>query len=106
MGQVRLAALVAAVAAVSACATIPPGAGYIHNDGSPIVGDAQTAQFQTDRTICLGEMSKANLGGTVVSTDNPFIDAANDVQRERDAGNVMAGCMAQRGYKITLGTQT
>jgi hypothetical protein len=81
--------------------------GYLRIDGKEMIGDAKlSTDFATDKTVCLGEMSKANMGGTVVPTGNVFIDAGNSVQRQGDANNVMLGCMAQHGYKlVALKTQ-
>ncbi len=93
--------------AVTGCAT-PQPMGYLRIDGKEMVGDAQlTTQFSTDKTICLGDMAKANLGGAVIPTGNVLIDAGNNAQRRNDANQVMIGCMAQRGYKfVPLKPQT
>jgi len=92
----------AATAALAGCATTPQQTeGYVRIDGSEIAaGSAAEAQFETDRAVCLGEMSKAKLGGTVVPTGNPSIDDQAQAEREHDARQVMRGCMAQRGYRM------
>ena len=69
---------------------------YQRNDGKPVDHQA----FVSDRTICLGEMSKAQMAGTVIATGNEFIDIANGVERNNQADAVMRGCMAQKGYRL------
>jgi hypothetical protein len=68
---------------LAGCATAPPRQ-WARIDGHPI----DPAQFQVDRTICLGEMQKANLSST----------AEHGYARGRAVVDVLDGCMAQRGY--------
>jgi starvation-inducible outer membrane lipoprotein len=82
-------------AALAGCAA-PPQMIYARIDGH--IADPQV--FETDRTICIGEMHKANMAGVVLSTGNMFEDVANEVGRDQEAATVMVGCMAGRGYKF------
>lgn len=52
---------------------------YGRTDGGPV----NTRQFENDKTICQGEVARADNGSLLSPTDD-------------DA--VFAGCMAQRGY--------
>lgn len=97
--DVVLAVLIAAFG-VSGCNSTQ-GA-YYNMDGSIIAGDAQAQKFDADRSICLGEMGKAKLGSSPTETGNPFIDASNDLDRQRSADQVMIGCMASKGYRYTV----
>lgn len=92
--------LVLAALGLFGCATAPQTI-YTSADGSRITTKQDVQAFDTNRSICLGEMGKAKLGGTVVPTGNVFMDASNDVQRSQDANQVMLGCMAGHGYKLT-----
>ena len=89
-------------ACLTGCNSIPPGMGYAHNDGTLLTSAADLAKFDTDRTICLGDMSKADMSGTVINTDNEIENAINHVSRKEEAGTVMLGCMAQHGYKVIV----
>ena len=95
-------------AALGACqTTVPPESGYYRTDGTPLTpGSPAEQQFWSDRAVCLGEMSKAKMSGTVIDTGSPLIDATNNVQRQQDAGTVMLGCMAQKGYYVKIGDQS
>lgn len=81
------------------CATQPPvRMVHIRTDGQSIRGNpALIQQFEIDRTICEGEMSKANMGGTQFCRGT--LDCAIQAN-ERGMGMqaVGKGCMAQRGY--------
>jgi hypothetical protein len=81
-------------AALAACAA--PAMVYTNGDGSAPNLDS----FSMTRTICLGEMHKANMAGLVADTNDPIADGINAAMREREAEAVMAGCMAQHGYKL------
>ncbi len=86
---------------LSACATTGPTAYYALNDGSLIAPEgAQASKFQTDKTVCQGETAKADLGGTIVETGNLIEDGVNAGRRDVAAEQVMAGCMAAKGYKL------
>lgn len=59
-------------------------------DGSAIRGNAALErQFQTDESICQGEMAKADLSG---ERGNPNRVKADEA--------VYRGCMASRGYAV------
>jgi hypothetical protein len=57
---------------------------------------ALASQFEIDKTVCEGDMQKANLSGTT------FCQGVGCVGASIDRGNAMQtvgkGCMAQRGY--------
>lgn len=94
-------ALLAAAATLCGCVSTTPQMIYVRLDGQPIPGNPALLQtFETDRTICLGETSKASLSGTVVRSGNVFIDAEAQIGRKNEGNTVMLGCMAQHGYKL------
>ena len=108
----RRVIVLATCALLAACQTTSaPQMRYVRTDGKAVEpGSPLLEQFGTDRTICLGEMSKANMAGSVAPSGNVFIDVDHDVQRNQQADAVMAGCMAQHGWKLvpaqtTLATQ-
>jgi hypothetical protein len=43
------------------------------------------------------------MSGAIVPTGNMFEDADNSIQRDEQAGNVMLGCMAGKGYRFVTG---
>lgn len=110
----RKALLCAAILPLMAgCATLPPGTSFVRIDGKPAPkGSPGQAQFQTDRTICIGEASKASLGGgqVVVETGDPIYDGISEGlangKRDRDVGAVFLGCMAGKGYRLDIPGQT
>ena len=68
----------------------------IRLDGKEIRSDPKLiAQWQTDKTICIGEEQKANISGG-------FGDAglAGAMARNQALRDIFSGCMAQRGYNI------
>ena len=65
---------------------------------------AYTQQFEIDRTICLGEMQKANASGVVV-TSGGFAGVVAAQQRSDALGDVAKGCMAQKGYLLVRADQ-
>lgn len=50
-----------------------------------------------DRTVCLGELQKANLSG-VTFTGGGMAGAIAAAERANAAGAVGVGCMASKGY--------
>ena len=92
-------ALIAGATAASlvGCAAPTTNAYYAQANGSPITNHAA---FMRDRTICLGEMGKAELSGSSGSRGDEISNAIQDLKRDEAAGNVMAGCMAQKGYRL------
>ncbi len=77
--------LFACCIAVAACATAAPTV-WARPDGRPV----DPAQLQLDQTICKGEVQKADLAG-----NNDEIE----LLRAKSRADIMAGCMAQHGYR-------
>lgn len=97
----KIAGFVLAGLLAGCAATLNQQLVYIRIDGKTIPDNPQLSQqFDTDKTICVGEMQKANLSGAVISTGNVFMDVSNDLDRSRSENAVMLGCMASRGYKL------
>ena len=81
----RYAAAIAVVL-LAGCASQVPIYGRL--DGQRITGNpALTQRFETDKTICGGEMAKADV-----------VSNAPASRRFAEGDAIMAGCMAQRGY--------
>jgi hypothetical protein len=72
---------------LAGCATPPQT--WLRADGKVSSAD----QLALDRTVCQGEMNKANLS----STRKPLIEEIIS-PREQGLSQVYAGCMAQHGY--------
>jgi hypothetical protein len=89
------------------CTSVPPETGFVHTDGSRIPqSGSEQEKFLTDRTVCAGDTSKANLAGTVVTVGGDAIDAGiQGAQRVLDERRIMLGCMAGKGYKLLAGGQ-
>lgn len=94
--------------ALGGCATTPVpvvGMDYIRADGRPMEGNpALTQQFSIDGDVCIGEVSKADMSGTIL----PLGGAAGVMQsinRRNESGRVMIGCMADRGYLFVRADQ-
>jgi hypothetical protein len=89
-------AIIAAVA-LSGCAK---DMAYIRTDGQRTLTDPVLAQqFEIDRTICSGEMQKANVSGVTFSGGG-LAGLAAQVERQQAVGQVGQGCMAQKGYAL------
>src|SRR5215469_10647405 len=58
---------------------------------------AMQQQFEMDRTVCQGEMNKADLSG-VTFTGGGLAGAFAAAGRAQEAGQVGQGCMAGKGY--------
>ncbi len=93
--------LLIVAAGLSGCAATSSGS-YVHIDGSAI----DPTKYEVDQTVCRGQMAQAQMSGAIVPTGNMFEDADNSLQRDAQAGNVMLGCMAGKGYKFVMGNQT
>jgi hypothetical protein len=94
-------ALVIAGASVAGCATQPPvQMTWIRTDGKNMKGDpVLVQQFEVDRSVCVGDTSKAGLAG--LNPVTPYkADYSGAVAAERTnlSANVMRGCMAEKGY--------
>jgi hypothetical protein len=71
---------------------------YVRIDGQRAATDPVLAQqFEVDRTICSGEMQKANVSGVTFSGGG-LAGIAAQVERQNAVGQVAQGCMASRGY--------
>jgi hypothetical protein len=83
--------------ALSACASQTI---YLRADGQSIRGDpVMQQQFEMDRTVCQGEMNKADLSG-VTFTGGGLAGAFAAAGRAQEAGQVGQGCMAAKGYVL------
>lgn len=69
---------------------------------------AALAQFQQDDVICKGEVAKAQAMATPIYMGRSLADAMEagmlEGQRHNAMRQIMAGCMAQRGYSMTMVT--
>jgi hypothetical protein len=73
---------------------------WIRADGQRAGGDPVLAQqFEMDRTICTGEMQKANVSGVTFSGGG-MAGLAAQIERQQAVGQVAEGCMAQKGYLL------
>jgi hypothetical protein len=73
---------------------------WIRTDGQRGVGNPAFAQqFEIDKTVCVGEMQKANLSGVAVHGGG-LAGLAVAMERDAAADDVQKGCMAQRGYVL------
>jgi hypothetical protein len=71
---------------------------YLRIDGQRGSTDPVLAQqFEIDRTICQGEMQRANVSG-VTFTGGGIAGAVAAAERSNAVGQVAQGCMAQKGY--------
>ncbi len=74
---------------LAACAT-NDNAVWFRTDGQTMVGRLELIRaFERDVTVCQGEVAKVDAGSV-----------APLPRRQRAADDVMAGCMAQRGYVL------
>jgi hypothetical protein len=66
------------------------------------------AQFQQDDAICKGEAAKAQAMAAPISMGRSLADAMEagmlEGQRNNALRQIMVGCMAQRGYTMTVVT--
>jgi hypothetical protein len=78
---------------------------WMRTDGQRITGNAALEQqVQIDKTICDGEMQKANLSGTQFCRGAIECGLA-DAQRAGSLTTVAKGCMAQKGYVMVPETE-
>lgn len=84
----RLGALLVSVGLTGCAKSV-----YLLADGRmPASDPVLNQQFEMDRTVCQGELQKANLSGSL--RDWGVISRANAV------GQVGQGCMAEKGYVL------
>lgn len=78
---------------------------WVRTDGQTVKDNpALASQFEVDKVVCEGEMSKANLSGTQFCRG--IIDCASQSVARSEAVMVVAkGCMAQRGYILVPETE-
>ncbi|KRE11267.1 hypothetical protein ASE63_20125 [Bosea sp. Root381] len=69
---------------------------------------AAAAQFQQDDAICKGEVAKAQAMAAPIYMGHSLADAMEagmlEGQRTNALRQIMVGCMAQRGYSVTMVT--
>jgi hypothetical protein len=97
--MLRFVAVVFCAGALAGCAVQPEVRMVnIRTDGQAIRGNpALIQQFEIDKAVCEGEMSKANLGGTQFCRG--VIDCAVQGQQRGQGLQVVGkGCMAEKGY--------
>jgi len=83
--------------ALSACA---PHTIYLRADGQAPGNDPVLhQQFEMDRTVCQGELQKANVSG-VTYTGGGLIGAMALAERSQSVDQVGQGCMAAKGYVL------
>jgi hypothetical protein len=70
---------------------------YTKLDGAPVIDQVK---FADDKTLCLAEMDKADVSGTVIPDRNVFIEAQNQAQRTGKLDRIMEACMLQKGYRL------
>jgi len=84
----RIAFAMAGALLLSGCAT---KTAYLLADGRlPGADPVLNQQFEMDRTVCQGELQKANLSGVTFAGDG-LAGAAASAQRGQAAGQVRAG---------------
>jgi hypothetical protein len=89
--------------ALTGCATRTV---YLLADGrAPGSDPVLNQQFEMDRTVCNGDMQKANLSG-VTFTGGGLAGAVAAANRGEAASQVGQGCMAERGYVLVREDQT
>jgi hypothetical protein len=73
---------------------------WLRADGvAPGADPVLNQQFEMDRTICNGDMQKANLSG-VTFAGGGLVGVAAANNRNAAMGQVGQGCMAEKGYVI------
>ena len=105
----RLAILAALlVAALTGCATtppLPPQTIWMRTDGRQGAGNpVMLQQFNVAKTVCVGEMQKANMSGVTVpaSTFDAMMVQINGNAAAMDA---LKGCMAAQRYVLVPADQ-
>lgn len=93
----RIIILAFGALALAGCATRTL---YLRADGvAPGSDPVLQQQFDMDRTVCQGELQKANLSG-VTFTGGGLSGVAAAAARGQAAGQVGQGCMAEKGYVL------
>ena len=69
----------------------------VRTDGQSVAGNPVLAEnYRVDQAVCNGETQKANLSG--MGGYNGGLALA--IERQNAAGQVMNGCLAQKGYVV------
>jgi hypothetical protein len=87
---------------LSACAQHPKTV-WLRSDGRVAANDPlMSRQFEVDRAVCSGDTGKAGLVALnpMQATDGGGYNRAAGAERGALAGDVMRGCMAQKGYML------
>jgi hypothetical protein len=88
---------VLATLALTACA---PHMIYLRADGVPPASDVVlNQQFEMDRTICQGDLQKANVSGVTLAGGG-LVGAVAAANRSVAVSQVGQGCMAEKGYVL------
>lgn len=96
--MIRLLAALTLLALISGCGG--PELVAVRMDGQSIASSATLKQgYELDRTVCVGETQKANLTRTP-NYYGGFAAIAKQAEQDQAAGDVFAGCMAQKGYAM------
>jgi hypothetical protein len=103
-GPMHILRVSAAAIFVSSCATAPPML-WLRTDGQSTADNPiLQQQFLVDRTICIGEMQKANVSGVVVANGS-LAGAVAAQNRANAVDDVLRGCMAEKGYVLVQADQ-
>lgn len=99
MGKVATLTSIGLAAALFGCATQPKML-WIRTDGQVMASSpVYEQQFQVDNAICAGEVSKADMSGTVFASGG-LAGAIAANRRGQEGASVAQGCMAQHGYLL------
>ncbi|WP_157070211.1 hypothetical protein [Aureimonas frigidaquae] len=94
------------IVTLSGCQSTDPMQGmlWVRTDGRSMQSDPKLRlQGEQDRTICSGRVNQSVAGQTPVYSSGliPAIQAQQVLNDRRDSfGEIMAGCMAERGYVL------
>jgi hypothetical protein len=95
----RISATILLGLMLAGCATQPTMT-WIRADGQRSANNAVLhQQFEMDKTVCQGEMQKANLSG-VTFAGGGIAGAVAAANRNDAVGQVARGCMAEKGYVL------
>ena len=98
--KTKLACALVIASAVVGCAQQPKMV-WLRSDGQGIRDPVLARQFELDRTVCDGDTGKAGLVAlNPVTPDGGYYNGSVAAQRGALSGNVMRGCMAQKGYVL------
>jgi hypothetical protein len=101
--KMQLVCALVIASAVTACATQPPRTVWLRNDGRVAGNDpVMSRQFEVDRAVCSGDTGKAGLVALnpIAGGKDGYYNGVAGAERGALAGDVMRGCMAQKGYML------